>query len=48
MNWDAKHAGFVLAAYAITALVVFALAAWIVTRDRALRKRLSEQERQKP
>lgn len=47
MNWDANHAGFVLAAYALTALALAGLIAWVLLRDRALRRRLAEYERRK-
>ena len=47
MNWDANHAGFVLAAYVLTAVGVAALIGWILARDRALRHRLAEQEKHK-
>jgi heme exporter protein CcmD len=47
MNWDANHAGFVLAAYALTALALAGLIAWVLARDRALRQRLAEHEGRK-
>lgn len=47
MNWGANHAGFVLAAYVLTAVGVAALAGWVIARDRALRTRLADQEKHK-
>jgi heme exporter protein D len=38
------HAGFILAAYLVTALVLAGLVAWIVMDGRALRRRLAELE----
>lgn len=47
MNWAANHAGFVLAAYLITALMLLGLIVWVLLRDRRLRKRVTEQEQRK-
>ncbi|MCX5513891.1 heme exporter protein CcmD [Kaistia algarum] len=38
------HAGFILAAYGATVLIVAALALWIVLDGRAQRRRLAELE----
>jgi heme exporter protein D len=38
------HAGFILAAYAITFAVIAALAVWIVADGRRVRRRLAEME----
>lgn len=38
------HAGFIVAAYAVTALTVAALAAWILIDRRAIRRRLKQLE----
>lgn len=48
MNWAANHAGFVAAAYVLTALALACLIAWVLLRDRRLRKRLAEHEKRKP
>jgi heme exporter protein CcmD len=45
MDFAAKHAGFVIAAYAISALVLFGIAAWILVKDRSLQRRLDERDR---
>jgi heme exporter protein D len=39
------HAGFIVAAYAVTVLTIGGLAGWIVLDRRALRQRLDELER---
>jgi heme exporter protein D len=38
------HAGFIVAAYLVTALVLAGLVGWIVLDGRALRRRLAELE----
>jgi heme exporter protein D len=38
------HAGFIVAAYLVTALVLAGLVGWIVMDGRALRRRLAELE----
>lgn len=47
MNWAANHAGFVLAAYALTGLSLAALIAWIISHDRAQRRKLADAEERK-
>ena len=37
-----SHAGFIIAAYAIAALVIFGLIVWIELDNRAQRRRLKE------
>lgn len=48
MNWAANHAGFVLAAYALTGLMLAGLIAWVLLQDRARRRKLRETEERKP
>ena len=38
------HGGFILAAYAVTALVLLGLVVWIVVDGRAQRRRIAELE----
>lgn len=45
MDFAAKHAGFVIAAYGVSALVLAGVCAWILFKDRALRRRLEERDR---
>lgn len=44
MDWGSAHAGFVAAAYALSAAVLLALAIFILARDRANRQRIDELE----
>jgi heme exporter protein CcmD len=44
MNWTADHAGFVVAAYAISALAIAGLIAWVLMRDRAARRDLDKHQ----
>lgn len=48
MNWDANHAGFVLAAYALTVLALAGLVIWVLAKDRARRRTLAAAEKKKP
>lgn len=48
MNWAANHAGFVLAAYALTGLMLAGLIAWVLLQDRTRRRKLRETEERKP
>jgi heme exporter protein D len=48
MNWAANHAGFVLAAYVLTGLMLSGLIAWVLLQDRARRRKLRETEERKP
>jgi heme exporter protein CcmD len=44
MDWSSAHAGFVAAAYALSAAVLLALTIFILARDRANRHRIGELE----
>jgi heme exporter protein CcmD len=44
MDWNAANAGFVAAAYALSAAVLLALTIFILARDRANRQRIDELE----
>jgi heme exporter protein D len=44
MDWNAPHAGFVAAAYALTLAILVALIAFILLRDRGNRRRIEELE----
>lgn len=46
MDWSAPHAGYVLAAYAVSAAVIIALAAFIVLTARARAREIETLERQ--
>jgi heme exporter protein CcmD len=48
MNWAANHAGFVAAAYALTGVALVGLIAWVLSLDRAQRRKLAEAEARKP
>jgi heme exporter protein CcmD len=48
MDLSAPHADFVAAAYVISALVLFGLAAVILVRDRKLRAEADALDRQRP
>jgi heme exporter protein D len=41
---DGAHAGFIIAAYAVTVLVLVAMVAWIVSDGRAQRRRIADLE----
>jgi heme exporter protein CcmD len=45
MDFTAPHAGFVIAAYAISALVLAAVIIAIVARDRKMRRDLDRQQK---
>ena len=47
MDFAANHVGFVIAAYALTALCLFALATFIIARDRRLRAEVDLLERER-
>jgi heme exporter protein CcmD len=47
MNWQADHAGFVAAAYAISALAIAGLIIWVLLRDAKARRDLERQDRRK-
>jgi heme exporter protein CcmD len=45
MNWAADHAGFVAAAYAVSGLGIAGLLAWVIGRDRKLRRDLKRHDK---
>jgi heme exporter protein CcmD len=45
MDFNAPHAGFVIAAYAISALVLAAVIISVVGRDRKMRRDLDRQQK---
>ena len=47
MDLSANHAGFVIAAYALSALCIFGLAAFVIARDRRLRAEVELLERER-
>lgn len=47
MNWQADHAGFVTAAYVITALTILGLIAWVLMRDAKARRDLDRHDSRK-
>lgn len=47
MDWNAAHAGFVFAAYALSLVFITGLIAYIISRDARVRKRLAQFEKTK-
>jgi heme exporter protein CcmD len=47
MDWNADHAGFVIAAYALSLVFIAGLIAYTVSRDARVRKRLTQFEKSK-
>ena len=47
MDWNAAHAGFVIAAYALSLVFMAGLIAYIISRDARVRKRLAQFEKTK-
>ncbi len=47
MNWQADHAGFVVAAYAISGLAIAGLIAWVIGRDARSRRDLDRHDSRK-
>jgi heme exporter protein CcmD len=47
MDWNADHAGFVIAAYALSLAFVAGLIIYVFNRDARARKRLAHFKRQK-
>jgi heme exporter protein CcmD len=47
MDWNADHAGFVIAAYALSFVLVAGLILYIFNRDARFKKRLAEFEKTK-
>ncbi len=42
MDWNADHAGFVIAAYAVSFVFIAGLAVYVFNRDARARKRLAQ------
>ncbi len=47
MDWNADHAGFVIAAYALSLVLVAGLIIYVFNRDARVRKRLAQFEKTK-
>ena len=47
MDWNADHAGFVIAAYALSLVFIAGLIIYIFSRDARVRKRLAQFEKAK-
>ena len=47
MGWNADHAGFVIAAYALSLVFIAGLIIYIFSRDARARKRLAQFEKTK-
>ena len=47
MDWNADHAGFVTAAYALSLALIAGLIIYIFNRDTRIRKRLAQFEKTK-
>jgi heme exporter protein CcmD len=47
MDWNADHAGFVIAAYALSFVFIASLIIYIFSRDARVRKRLAQFEKTK-
>lgn len=47
MDWNADHAGFVIAAYALSLVFMAGLIVSIISRDARVRKRLAQFEKTK-
>ena len=47
MDWNANHAGFVIAAYALSLIFIAGLIVYIFNRDARARKRLAKFEKTK-
>jgi heme exporter protein CcmD len=45
MDWSSMHSGYVLAAFAISAITLVALSLWVIGRDSALRKQQRESDK---
>ncbi len=45
MDWSSSHVGYVLAAFAISAITLLAMSLWVIGRDIALRKKQRESEK---
>ena len=47
MDWNADHAGFVIAAYALSLVFLAGLVFYVFNRDASTRKRLAQFEKTK-
>jgi heme exporter protein CcmD len=47
MDWSADHAGFVIAAFALSIALIAGLVVFIFSRDARVRKRLAQFEKPK-
>ena len=47
MDWSANHAGFVIAAYALSLIFLTGLIIYVFNRDARIRKRLAQFEKTK-
>jgi heme exporter protein CcmD len=47
MDWNADHAGFVIAAYALSLVFLVGLIIYVFSRDAQARKRLAQFEKAK-
>jgi heme exporter protein CcmD len=47
MDWNADHAGFIIAAYALSLVFIGGLIAYVINRDAQIRKRLAQFEETK-
>ena len=47
MDWNASHAGFVIASYAMSLVLVAGLVIHVFSRDARIRKRLAQFEKTK-
>ncbi len=47
MDWNANHAGFVIASYAMSLVLVAGLVIYVFSRDARVRKRLAQFEKSK-
>jgi heme exporter protein CcmD len=47
MDWNASHAGFVIASYAMSLALVAGLAIYVFARDARFKKRLAQFEKTK-
>jgi heme exporter protein CcmD len=48
MDWTTAHAGFVTASYAMSFIFIAALMAYVLLRDRRVKRALLEMEKDKP
>ncbi len=48
MDWTAAHAGFVTASYVLSFIFIAGLMAYVLLRDRRVKRALLEMEKEKP